>query len=93
MTPLRKILEETFGQIEWQGSGGSNEPVVTHKVILNQGQLDLVHQQILALIPKKKTYFKRDFMSNLKRYSEAKLREEGFNQAISDMEQSMTGEK
>ena len=90
---LRKILEETFGQIEWQGSGGSNEPVVTYKVVLNQEQLNLAHQQILALIPKKKAsepvYNGR---SELIRYDPT-TKEIAYNEAISEITHNLTKEE
>ena len=69
---LREILEELASNIR---KGFDTEPA-----------LDLAHQQILALIPKK-----LDGVSET--CCTCECFESGRNSAISEMEQSMTGEK
>ena len=77
MTNLRKILEELH----------------PHQIGFGEDKLDLAHQQILALIPKKLT--EQDLLHKGELIAEHLERNylNGFNACISAMEQSMTGEK
>ena len=89
---LRKILEELASNIR---KGFDTEP-----------NLSLAHQQILALIPKRKdVIFMEDFKcggcgvcEGCEHYLNSGEREQniennGFNKSIDIMEQSMTGER
>ena len=69
MTNLRKILEKLYEEGSFEGEHRDIHP----------DRIEEAHQQILALIPKKKGY--------------GTMGEYGYNLAISDMKQSMTGEK
>ena len=69
---LRKILEELH----------------PHQIGFGEDKVDIAHQQILALIPKK---YDIDKMKHGAVVSNT-WREEGFNEAVDMMEQSMIGE-
>ena len=93
---LRKILEEVYygGKITIvNGIGGAE---------VRDKYIDLAHQQILALLPKKKQVRYEDTKRQMGLdgkiiETEKNIRydreDEAFNQAISDMEQSMTKER
>jgi len=97
---LRKILEE-FNSNEPDINRMSEREY--HK--LNEKRYDLAHQQILELMPKKKdiTYIQNKIkeIENMgKPYPQEIIgwrtmleKYESFNEAISEMEQSMTGER
>ena len=84
MTSLRKILEELVI---------NNDAYISEHD--RKKSIDFAHQQILALIPKKKgckegeQYWMWQSVHNV--YDYGKMM--GKNQAISEMEQSMTGER
>jgi iron uptake system EfeUOB component EfeO/EfeM len=75
---LKKILEELKDNLYTDDKGMCEA-------------IDLAHQQILALIPKKKEMLS---MATDYRYSDrTPYFIQGFNQAISEIEHSMTGER
>ena len=76
MTNLRKILEETY----MRGYGYD----------LKEVSVDQAHQEILALLPKKKEKDWAGGSNDEWMYEE--LRKEGYNQAIQDMKQKLEGE-
>jgi len=81
MTNLRKILEEHIHHLVARKAPHGFKVEEDKK--LTKEDIDLAHQQILELIPKKK------YSSGF----DKKSYNQGFNQAISEMEQSMTGER
>ena len=78
MTPLRKILEE----LEARARLGEDKEADYFSV-------NIAHQQILALIPKKRSHMDE---CDYDAYS-CTCGAEEYNQAIDKIEQSMTGEK
>ena len=107
MTPLRKILEElnlkTKEAYKYRIDNKDDGLQFTYD---DKAYIDLAHQQILALLPKKKDIWSglpltKMVDSHGKTLDGVLLQQGhihdyqavGFNQAISDMEQSMTGER
>ena len=81
MSKLRKILEELVARARL---GIDTEA--------DYFSVNIAHQQILALIPKKREPMpeEKEYKS---KYRDSNLMTAGFNKALSEMEQSMTGEK
>ena len=98
MTCLHKILEELHGYPDVDREQCTCGTLDKRHDCCREKRVDLAHQQIFALIPKRKhppeafighpDYY-RQFGEN----GEKKHKWEIFNQAISEMEQSMTKEE
>ena len=84
---LRKILEELSAKSALQMAN----PTIKEKGVYCKQQIDQAHQQILALIPKKKE--NQVMATDFRFCNRTPYFIQGFNEAISEMEQSMTGER
>ena len=89
MTYLRKILEELHGYPNVDREQCTCGTLDKRHDCCREKRVDLAHQQILALIPKRKDNDHKEIDDcNCEECNEIV----GFNQAISEMEQSMTKE-
>ena len=82
MTNLRKILEE-YRKAEWicTNDKSDTDEKINHR-------LDLAHQQILALIPKKKD---RDWAGGGNdKWMYEELRKEGYNKALQEVKEALS---
>ena len=87
MTNLRKILEELHCK------GFPKECNICHIQDGCRKEVDLAHQQILALIPKRKEERTKKLPYRIDPREWDYYTRLGFNEALEIMEQSMTGEK
>ena len=79
MSNLRKILEELVFKY------------IPHDGVYAESDIDLAHQQILALIPKKKVVNEYNLSPNPDMINDTEVRRQSFNQAISEITHRLEG--
>ena len=100
MTNLRKILEDTIVIHICTYCGGTGKMYKIGETINcdrcngkgYEVETEEAKKQILALIPKRKEIPRGLYVGDPHKYDESNLITTGYNQAISEMEQSMTKE-